>query len=332
MTNDLDLHLIRDVNVSLIRLRTACWVTGCTSATNVEASAGQGLAALVNRTSSGATLVVDCVRVNTIVDHAFDALKKAISQCLGSVVFANCEALGTDLVRELGDAQCSYMVSQVRYKVYGSADSSTRVNTHFMGPLARAEAGVIEDDVRSSFFKHDVDLRQLQSTPILASGVFDARRIISRPPAFARVASALARKIESDADPNGADGPFEKPRLLAVSLRGAPLAAAVADLTNWRDVEVVDHLGPRYQLLEEHSFRQSYGYASYAYVGDFVIGGTELRIAQSYARSKGAELRHAYVIGAALPVEAYKPIDLYALVNLVKCQPLAVYKFAESAE
>ena len=99
------------------------------------------------------------------------------------------------------------------------------------------------------------------------------------------------------------------------------MAAAVGILTErQKAIDIGDHMGPKYRILEEPSLRSNLIEEDYIFIGDFVVGGTELRIAQTYARSKGSVIKHAVLIGCMLDSEEYNmDFDISCLVKLRDC-------------
>ena len=56
--------------------------------------------------------------------------------------------------------------------------------------------------------------------------------------------------------------------------RGCPFAAALAFMKGEPlDLEIVDHMGPKLAILEEHHLNRVRRNLDYIYVGDFVVGG-----------------------------------------------------------
>jgi hypothetical protein len=90
-------------------------------------------------------------------------------------------------------------------------------------------------------------------------------------------------------------------------------------------LEIVDHLGPTAEVIEEYSIERSGVPGSYVVVSDFMMGGTEIKIAREHARRRGSRLAGICVIGALLPPEDYQlGVPVEPLVSLPECAPAGV--------
>jgi hypothetical protein len=135
----------------------------------------------------------------------------------------------------------------------------------------------------------------LNSTPYRANGRFDARLILERPADFLWISMLMADLVETAI----AETLAAAPRLIATSLRASPFAATVSRLlTTGCDLEIVDHMGPSHSILEEYPVAHTARPASYVYIGDFLIGGTEMKRCEIYAHCRGGRLVAAVVIGS----------------------------------
>jgi hypothetical protein len=114
-------------------------------------------------------------------------------------------------------------------------------------------------------------------------------------------------------------------RLLAVSLRGSPLAGAIGLLES-KKIEIVDHMGPELKILEEYTLRSTEEKTQYVFISDLILGGTELKIAQTYAVARGCILKHALAIGTLLKPEEYKGgIEVHSLLQITDACPDLTY-------
>jgi len=63
-----------------------------------------------------------------------------------------------------------------------------------------------------------------------------------------------------------------------------------------------------------------------SYVGDFVIGGTELKIAETYAVARNCIVNHAIVVGSLFDPGDYEGrATVHSLVKLKDANPAAAY-------
>jgi hypothetical protein len=160
----------------------------------------------------------------------------------------------------------------------------------------------------------------------LATGVLNARALIANPVTFVWISLLLTdlfQQVIEEAKP-------KTNRILAVSLRGSPFAAAIRILANRfsPSLEIIDHIGPKHELLEEHVGQNEMQGGEYILVSDFVIGGTEIKIARAYAMAKGAILKNAITIGSYLSGPEYgDAVRLQSLVDISSVVPKLEYKF-----
>jgi hypothetical protein len=310
------------------RLKALAWVTNeGILPTLLQANAGKAIAQiLINEENSKKPLILDCRGILDVDDHALETTRSLIRDDQRTLVFLNAEPIQQSLRRELGPYSLIWP-SNSPVQVFGNYDQT------YIAKLIEQSALEVQDYlttcVKGSFKKFENGDQRMASTPLLASGVFDARNIISDPTKFVWVSLAMSYALEDFLDKGTALRPF---RLLAVSLRGSPFAVAVGLLSDRTDsIEIVDHMGPKYKVLEEPNLRSSVVDEDYIYVGDFVVGGTELRIAEAYARTKGSRIKHAVVIGGMLASSDYGlEFEVSSLVNLRECCPTEKFVFLEN--
>lgn len=176
--------------------------------------------------------------------------------------------------------------------------------------------------------------QRLLSTVVSANVEFDAAKIISEPHVFIWLCLFMADKIMEfikekfigdSFNPNSSNI-----KLLAVSLRGSPFASAISYLIN-KGYDTIDHLGPRHKLFDVELFDNFKRGIQYIYIGDFVVGGTEIKIAQAYAELLGCELNYAFVLSSFLDPEVFKEnFTLIPLTRINDVVPAAEYKLTDS--
>lgn len=174
---------------------------------------------------------------------------------------------------------------------------------------------------------------RLLSTVVTANVEFDAARIISEPHVFVWVCLFMADKIlefikekfQGDSfNPNSSNI-----RLLAVSLRASPFASAVSFLIN-KGYDTIDHLGPKHKLFDVELFENFKKGIQYIYIGDFTVGGTEIKIAKAYTELLGCELNYAVVLSSYLKPEIFKEVFTLVPLTLINdIVPDAEYKLTD---
>lgn len=96
--------------------------------------------------------------------------------------------------------------------------------------------------------------------------------------------------------------------LFAVSLRASALASGIALLLGdmyVRTLSVIDSTGPRRTVRPPAAFRDWAQHTDFVLVSDFIVGGSELRAAETFAHMHGGRLLAAASIGTALPGAEY---------------------------
>ena len=322
--------VICNENLVYARMKGIVWCAeGLKYPNMIRPLAGKELACLVKEKKPDDAFVVNCQGVVDIDDHALDAVKKALDETSREVIFINAKPIETYLNNYLGPPIASYHSSPEECTIVYSrgqsinAKKAERLSKRALD-LERKHLGKL---VKGCFVPNANGWERMSSTPLLATGIFNARSLITDPSAFVKICLVMAEEVEKVVQK-------KKPlsgRLFAVSLRGSPFASAVYLLNDRElEIEIVDHMGPRHKILEEYSLAIGTRAENYICVGDFIIGGTQLKIAQMYVHSKACSLDYAVVIGCALDPEDYHiPMKIVPIVDLSKCCPMAMFKFME---
>jgi hypothetical protein len=276
------------------------------------ADAGAALASVAKTEGGALPLVIDCDGIQSTGGQVFTALDSVLKGDHRPVVFWNCRSISRYLEVQL-------RVPRLRLLVAGKWDawvySQLELPTVFLdllpGRLAALRKTFLTGAVKACYRHSGSGLQRMESSPLLATGIFDAREIISRPTQLAWVGAFLARLAEDTYEEwrnrsLGSGQTNRAPQILAVSLRGSPFAGAVAALTDFhRGLHIVDHVGPKHGILEAYSIPEPRPSLEFLYVGDFILGGTELKVARSYANGLGSRLVGAVALGMLLPSAEY---------------------------
>lgn len=332
MKSPYDLTLYHEEFV-YVRLKSIAWAANETvSPTVFEEYGGDMLAHIIAHNEPTRPLLINCAGMIELVDRALAPAASAQVDTKRHIVFFNTEPISELLHRSLKVFD-RYIVGYDHLYVAGHG-VSRELSVALIDKVRTLEQNNITSLIRDSFKPFDGSPRRLNSTPLFATGIFNARSLISDPRSFMWLALFLTDEFEMLLEN---DKPV-RPQLLAVSLRGSPFAAAIRMIARSEvAIEIVDHLGPVHQLLEEHSLSKTSTGLDYIYVSDFIIGGTELKIAEAYALRNGCRLTHALTLGTALPPEAKngvtvspysRSVSISALVpDLMQCCPLAKFSF-----
>lgn len=292
-----------------------------TNGTAFQAGAGRLLAGILSEeTSSTNTVCLDCTGIYTIGDHALTAVANVLEASSKILVLINgtqcsdhfCHALQRHRIAGSHDAELATWVFPGR-----NAESPKRLDYKRFADEARQKQ--LEEIVYQSYRALPESQERLQSTPLIAKGVFNARSIASSPNQFMLVTVTMAERIEAWLRSHPHSGSI---RLLSVSLRASPFAAGISQLLKI-PVEIIDHMGPKMKILEQYSLQNDASPSGYIYIGDFTVGGSELKIAETFAVTKGSSLILSAVIGTILNPKCYSDSGrLLSLVCASECEIL----------
>ncbi|MBI4916071.1 MAG: hypothetical protein HY825_09515 [Acidobacteria bacterium] len=290
-----------------------------------QANAGRLLSAIVSEVAPDKALVLDFAGMAEIDDHACWALGQSIASTDRRILITNYERLQPMLAKELPKPPGMFdLDGSGPVLVFGSSPVKATQVKATLRKTNEAQARFVRKTLKSCFASYpNGKLQRLPSTPLLANGVFDAVEIITDPNAFCWMSIFLTESVERLLESEEPDLPV----LLAVSMKAAPFAVAVSQLSmKGLEVELIDHLGPGDQLVQETFLEPPFATSSYLLIGDFVLGGTELKVAQAFARARGADLFMAACLGALLGETDYgDELRVARLLNLRDCGAGATY-------
>jgi len=277
-------------------------------------------------------VIINFHGITEIQPHAMNRVAEFIRHGGRTLIALAPARLRDQLEKQLGLAtDACHDVETGHVQTYGRSLGNRAQVLSLVGKAAIAEREHLEAIVRRSFHEYEKEQR-LVSTAVLATGVFDAGQIVANRDSFAWVSVLMGDLFDREcAKIEEAGRANEIPNtLLAVSLRASPFAGALAQLVARQpSLDIVDHLGPKIRLSSEHAFNDQSGASRYVYVGDFIVGGTELKIAQQYARSRGGEVVMAIVIGGWMTAETYSElaeIPVLSLVHLAELKTNAKFR------
>lgn len=315
------------------RLMAVTWHVNILAPSIFTYAAGDKLRQHIQSDISNKPVILNCSGVSVIEDHAMSAIRSYLltaDRCITFIVEETDEFLIDKITSELNSSEPN--------KIHIDREQSNNHQLLFCArqqelthPIKSKLDNLLEktkkverkftvEAVRDCYYDFDKP-RRLSSTPLIAKGEFNASKLIADPKTFIWISLLLTDKfLETLAQ--------EKPKtvsLLAVSLRGSPFAAAIRILAEnyYPSLEIIDHIGPKHELLEGHIGRTSMCGEQYILVSDFVIGGTEIKVAKTYAIAQGASLKGAITIGSYLPgTDAYDTsIRLRSVVSLREANP-----------
>jgi len=325
---------ITHTNFEYTRMTAAGWAVGSCGGeggpTIFEGVACRLLADKLKQIEAPRFLVVNCNDIRVIDEHALIGLSDLIKVGhMALLFFDNAHRnLEKECKTQIDGPNASFELDNGYIVI---AFGFNNVTSEFVKDVVSDSVKLEKDKLKSIVkfsWKPFVTPERLSSTPLIANGVFNARSIISDPSKLLWIGIFMADRVKEVIQKYK----ISSHCLLAVSLRGSPIAAAAWFLSSSlaTRIEIVDHIGPIHEILEEPIYTNEKSTVNYIYIGDFIVGGTELKAAKLYAWSKGKRLEHAIVIGAVLHSGDYDSsgrLKLEQLLNLQECDITLKYDF-----
>ena len=270
--------------------------------------------------------VINCNHIIDIDDHALKAIHDfAIEKKVNLIFYSSdnnhlfCNSLqeyfdnkeANTEIRSISDIGKFFLIKQ------GSSLNNECLTT-LKSRVESIENRELIKLIGSSYVKAEDNFR-LTSTPLKASGHFNANVINSDPSSFRWVISLMAEKIQHEISKVR----YEDYTIVASSMRGAAIAASVREVLQYRDninFQLLDHFGPKHDLRNSPFKLGMSEKEKCIYVGDFFIGGTEVKLSQTYCRGLGGELLKVFVLGKYTNnTNLGNSIQVNSLVQLSDC-------------
>ena len=323
-------HLYLNNKYVYLRLQSLMWYTNALSRKGkLLDSAAEVLINIVDNVEPNKILVVNCKRVTDFGHNLFEIVltKERVSK--RKIIFIETDGIFTTLTSAINSLGIS-LFQNFDLKVVSPFNSSVSLSekeySEIIVEVEEEELNEINRIIIDSYNEFPTKTsddfpdgyRPLPSTAILAQGEFNACSIISSPKKFLWLSSYMADKVDEFIQEKVK--PTKILRLLGVSLRGAIFTSSVALLLGY-EFDTVDHLGPKHKLYDVDFFETKINKYQYLYIGDFIIGGTEVKIAKTYAQIYGNTLEHAFVIGSLFEPERFSTFQLDYLAKIMEVIP-----------
>lgn len=318
-------HFIPHQDFYYTRIMLFSWT--CDSApTNLSQSNGDYLVTCIKSKilCTKSVILINCNDINDIDDHFIDPISEYL-QTRKNIIFFSTDGKSV-VVKHLTDHLNKKNHNNAKHFSEGNIESycvvqnnlsNIKVNQYIDDALS-LEKNWLTKEIQNTYTKFNKDIR-LSSTPLIASGEFNAFLLISDPLKYRWVAILLAEKINKVIQEERRNSYT----IVAVSLRGAAIAGAVWEILHFISgpkLHIVDHIGPRHDILETPSREPNIRLGDCVYIGDFLIAGTEAKIASAYCNFLGGRVRHAFVIGKYTKQDLLgNDMKLHSLVNLRDC-------------
>ena len=321
-------NFITHESVYYTRMMLFSW-SGDSIPTNLSESNAQYFVSCINNEASDneRLIVVNCNNIIDIDDHVIDPIVKYVQSSSRAIIFFSNDGQGK-VFRHLNYHFDKGHYSELRTNSFIKNDiSCVCLNTKEMESSEtlclirnawRAEDIWLKKEVKNSYSKFNED-RILSSTPLLAKGEFNAAAIISEPMKFKWIVILLVEKIYNVIL-------LDKPQsytLIEASLRGAAIAGSVWGILRFLSgvqLFVVDHIGPKHDILDTPSYDLVDPLNYCVYIGDFIIAGTEVKLTSAYCNFLGGQVKHAFSIGNYTRNKILgNDVTIHGLVNLQDC-------------
>lgn len=306
----------------LTRMQNIIWVAnGLAVSYIVEKNAGDLLSRIVKDHHVDKPLVINFKRVTELDDHALDGFFDSLIDSAREVIILE----GGNLFQRIDALRKGKAVNMSLL----ANSNSIMIRKQEFSTITIDEIEREKNEITNSFLKKTISAsfekfpeeRRMSSTPLLANGEFNSNKLISDPKIFMWFSTFLADKLETVLN----SCPHEKRKLLCASLRGAPFVAATGMLLNI-PFDTFDHLGPKHKVFDKEFLNRIEKGTNYVFIGDFSIGGTEIKMAKTYVELKGCFLNNALVIGNYIDKEHFS--SEYKLESLIDLKSLGLVNYS----
>lgn len=297
--------------------------------TNLEEKACNAIIKIYKEVNTEQPLVIDFRNIKDVADRAMENLFDVFQTEDREVVLVDYESISDRIDKYTHDyyKKNSVNINEDHLKCCKILNHVSFAIGDIYGEIQKLRITKISEYVKNAFVKFDSE-KYLPSTPLKATGIYDAAKLIANHTAFYWICLELSdqlkgllntRKIEFNAN--------KELRILSVNLKSSPFASVVS-LFNSIPLVTIDHLGPKHKVfdLDILDGLENLKQYSYIYIGDFTIGGTEIKIAKTYAGISNSDLNTALVIGSYFKNEIFNPaFNLFSLVDIKDLHPQAKF-------
>ncbi|MGJ1501420.1 hypothetical protein [Sphingobacterium multivorum] len=307
-------------NTLFSRAQALVWVANGLSFLDLfEKSSGNLLSKIIEDCPPEKSLLINFKGIIRFDDHCLDEVFNTLEGNKKQIVIINGEHLISEFIKLKKEKQVN-INHDTTNKVIIIGDSRPIDVSDLFEEREKSIQKYINTILKSTFTKFG-SFKRLCSTPFLANGEFDSKKIIESPKDFMWISFYLSDKlfhvIESEKLTNVI--------LVSASLRGAAFTSILGILNDLEFVNI-DHIGPIHKIYDLDYFDVSRRNCNYLYVGDFVFGGTEIKLTKMYASFSGGKLDHALVLGSLFDSEVFTDFRLHELNTLKEITTEAKFK------
>lgn len=311
------------VSTRFTRAQALVWVAnGLSFLGHFEKNSGKLLSSIIDDCPTELSVLINFEGIIRLDDHCLDDVFLSLEGNTKQVIIFNGESLYEDFFKLKKDKQISVIDHPAeKIIVLGNPDYS-KVNL-FLEEREKKINHYINHVLENTFTKF-TEFKRLSSTPFFANGEFDSKKIIESPKDFMWIAFYLSDRLTNIIKTERLSDIV----LVSASLRGSAFASILGTLNDLEYISI-DHIGPIHKVYNFSDFENNHSNKNYIYVGDFVFGGTEIKLTKLYAAFGGANLNHALVLGSLFEAKAFTDFTLHELVRLNELSSTAQFKLFE---
>lgn len=307
-------------NALVTRAQALVWVANGLSYLNLfENSSGKLFSEIIDNCPQHKTLLINFKGIVRFDDHCLDEVFNSLVGNNKQVVIVNGEHLYSDLIKLRKEKQVNISHDSIKKTIILGSTRNVDIDK-ILGEREDIVDSYIKDILKSTFTEFD-DFKRLCSTPFLAKGEFDSKIIIESPYVFMWISFYLSDKLSKIIETEK----LNEIVLVTASLRGA-VFSSILGILNDLDYLNIDHIGPIHKVYDINSLEEKHRNKNYIFIGDFVFGGTEIKLTKAYSSFWGAKLNHALVLGSLFDPSVFTDFKLYELSILNKISSNTNYK------
>jgi len=302
------------------RAQALIWVANGLTFLNVfEKNSGKLLSKIIDECSCEKSILVNFNGVIRLDDHCLDDVYRSLAGNKKQLIIFNGESLLPELQKLRKDQVVNINhISERKIIILGNQEPSSL--EAFFKERDDAIQKYVTTVLKNTFSKFS-EFKRLSSTPFFANGEFDSKKIIESPNDFMWISFYLSDKLTEMIEKEQLNDII----LVSASLRGSTFTSILGNLNDLEYINI-DHIGPIHKVYNFNDFENNHRDKNYIYIGDFVFGGTEIKLTKLYASFGGALLNHALVLGSLFDADAFKDFKLYQLARLREISGEAQFK------
>jgi hypothetical protein len=305
------------------RAQALIWVANGLSFLDLfEKSSGKLLSEIIDICPEDKSLIVNFKGIVRFDDHCLDDVYISLVGNKKQLIIINGESLHGELTKLKKDKNVN-ITHNTDKKIIILGNSDISKYDKFIQEKDLCISNYIETVLKNTFSKFD-EFKRLCSTPFFANGEFDSKKIIESPKDFMWISFYLSDKLSQIIEAEKLTDLV----LVSASLRGAAFCS-ILGILNDIDFINIDHIGPIHKVYNFNNLEYNYGNKNFLYIGDFVFGGTEIKLTKVYAAFGGAKLNHALVLGSLFEPNVFTDFNLFELSKLKEISNDADYKLFE---